>query len=222
MVDLNVTKTFLLTLFLFLAGFVENCAQIKESDPSTWPEPTSENIRDTNFYNTKKKLLAYYSRKEDWRKENLPDLYIMHDQLDKLKDQFRPFDSIGVMLNEKGKHITINSLSKIDVKDYSWIKQKLDSNQKDSPCLYLKDFFYNTYLVKMDSNETGATLPTIDCRESTLDDDDQTEYEIERQGDTLIILKFPETDEKSRLSASQIFNVPSEIFRPERETSEVL
>jgi len=82
------------------------------------------------------------------------------------------------------------------MKNYSWIKQKLEENKEGSPCLYLQDFFYDIYVVKEDSNNSGALLYKMNCWNSILDDDDATEYEIERQGDTLIKFEFPVDPQK--------------------------
>lgn len=62
---------FLITLMILL-GFNAKCQ--KPEDPSTWPEPTAELIK--NGYYTPDKLEKYWS----WKKNTLPDLYIKFDE----------------------------------------------------------------------------------------------------------------------------------------------
>lgn len=192
MQNLNVIKKFSIALFLWMVCFTVCYPQINEGNPSAWPKPTLKNMGDSGFYNTKEKLLTYYKWKENWRKENLPNLYFKDDQYEQIRKLFSPYYSFEEAGNQKGSFISLDSLHKLDMKDYSWIKHKLEPNKDGSPCLYLQDFFYDIYLVKIDSKNSGALLYKMDCWNSILDNDDATKYEIERQGDTLIKFKFPD------------------------------
>ena len=182
---------FLISLVLCVTCIVESYAQIIQNDPSTWPKPVLLNMNDSGFYNTKEKLYSYYEWKEEWRKENLPNLYLKGDQYEQVRKLFLPFYSFEEAWKHEERFVSLDSLHKLDVKDFSWIKTKLEQNKEGSSCLYLQDLFYDIYLVKLDSNNSGVFLHKMDCRDSILDDDDQTNYEIERQGDTLIHFKFP-------------------------------
>lgn len=165
-------------------------------DPSSWPNPfdfsSKERIDAGYSYD---KVIIYLEWKEKWRMEILPNLYIMDDQYEQVRKLFLPFYSFEEAWKQEGQFISLDSLNKLDVKGYSWMKQKLQQDQSDSPCLYLKDFFYNLYLVKINSKKSGALLLKLDCSDSILDDDEAEEYEIKRQGDSLIIIKFHDDDQ---------------------------
>lgn len=188
----------LLVALVILTSYHTCYSQIDfTKDPSYWPNPFDFSLKeriDTGY--THEKVIIYLEWREKWRMENLPNLYLRYDQLEKISSLFKPFYKIEPTKNQKEKSISLDSLHKIDAKDYSWMKQKLDEDQSGSPCIFLYDFFYDIYLVKIGSNGLGAFLIKIDCRESILDDDEATEYDIEKQGDTLIIIKFP-GDEKN-------------------------
>ena len=165
-------------------------------DPSSWPNPFDLTLNeriDAGY--THDKVITYLKWREKWRMKNLPNLYLKYDQLEKVRELVKHPYKLELKKNHKRKYVLLDSLDKMDVKDYSWMKQKLDNDPSDSPCRYLEDHYYNIYLVKLDSSSWSALLQNVNCAHADpLADDDLTDYEVEKQGDTLIIIKYPVKD----------------------------
>lgn len=164
-------------------------SQVNNNDISTWPEPTILNISDSGFYNTKDKILRYFKWKAKWSNENLPNFYFKEDEYYQVRELLLPYYSFEEA-EKQVEIISLDSLHKLDIKKFLWIKQRLEENKEGSPCFYLENYFNDIYLVKIDSNNFEASLHKMECLNNILDNDDETQYKIERQGDSLIIIKF--------------------------------
>ncbi len=144
-------------ILLILIGFSAKCQ--KQEDPSTWPEPTAELIK--NGYYTSDKLEKYWS----WKKNTLPDLYINFDEAyikfselkwKKNNYQYRfHYNNISIEFvvdhqPSKKRYAEIRELDSLKLgslspKDATWLESFFrDQNEIQSNYCYLLDRTYKS------------------------------------------------------------------------------
>ena len=185
-------------------------AQVNINDPATWPKPSLDNVRDQGFYNTEQKLQRYYIWKKKWELENLPPLFLNLEYFDdeeitvkKHGDEEKYIIDINETLpfiltiepqkipNSTKQIISRDSISNLSFKDKLWLTDFLKSKNASEICYALDEISSHIYLIIHISETSTITIrEVINCVDGfSLADDEVTDYELIRKGDSLIIIE---------------------------------
>lgn len=173
-------------IFAILAMLTTNIvySQVDNQDPSTWPKPTMENITEDGFFDSKEKLLVYYKWYEKFRAENLPNLYLLKKDKIELEGYLKPNFYLEEIASNRNRTMSFDSLQYITFTSIEDVKKSILNSS--NPCEVLSEMFYEIILI--DSSEAKTNVAKYNCTNTdVLENDDLTQYKVERKGDTLEI-----------------------------------
>lgn len=154
-----------------------------QSHPSNWPNPftfTIEERIDRKY--SKDRIIKYLKFKEEWRKQNLPDLFLNFEEIERVNQFLHSKLFVLEIAKEDTSVVSSDSLKMLDIKPFAWLQNSL--KDQPNPCGYLEDWYYDIYVVQTGNN---SLIKCVCMPMNMLENDFETEYRIGRKGDTILL-----------------------------------